>query len=399
MSPISRWTWPSSTRSMRATRLHQPESTQRPGVPRRGPLAGAGHGPAGDAARAPAGAGRGPHGLADHPDHQPAGVRLRLQSGELLSLCRDAEGVLRIVVVEVHNTHLERHLYTLRPRVEGPRFVASMDKAFYVSPFIDMEGQYTVHVQDDPTRLRIAINERQGDAPVLATSLVLERRRLSDRSVLRMLLRHPFVTQKTIGLIHWHAFHLWRRGIRFQRHGEVARHDRIGIGSRHPTPRGGSMNVRPALRRTILPDRPITSLAEKAGFAAAARIVIGRLTVVMPDGRRRDLRRARRDAPCRDPHPRRGGRSTDPPARGDRGRRGVHGRPVVVARPRGAHRAGGAEPIRPGPDPGLVAPAAGGAAHARPSGAPQQQGAGAQEHQRPLRPGQRRSIACSSTRR
>ena len=33
-------------------------------------------------------------------------------------LCRDADGVLRVVVVEVHNTHGERHLYTLRPRDE-----------------------------------------------------------------------------------------------------------------------------------------------------------------------------------------------------------------------------------------------------------------------------------------
>ena len=138
-------------------------------------------------------------------------------------LCRDGAGELRVVVVEVHNTHLERHLYTLRPRAAGPRFVASMAKDFYVSPFIDMEGQYTVHVQDDPDGLRIAINERRDGAPVLATSLVLERRRLSDRSLLRMLLRHPLVTQKTMTLIHWHAFHLWRKGVRFQRHGAVAR--------------------------------------------------------------------------------------------------------------------------------------------------------------------------------
>ncbi|CAN5659567.1 DUF1365 domain-containing protein [soil metagenome] len=134
-------------------------------------------------------------------------------------LCRDAQGALRVVIVEVHNTHLERHQYTLRPRSDGPRFVASMDKAFYVSPFIDMEGHYTVHVQDQPTSLRIAINERQGDEPVLATSLVLERRRMTNRSVLRMLLRHPLMTQRTIGLIHVHAFRLWRRGVRFQRHG------------------------------------------------------------------------------------------------------------------------------------------------------------------------------------
>jgi len=136
-------------------------------------------------------------------------------------LCRDTQGALRVVVVEVHNTHLERHLYTLRPRAEGPRFVASMEKDFYVSPFIDMEGQYTVHVQDEPSRLRIAINERQGGEPLLSTSLVLERRRLTNRTVLRMLLRHPLSTQRTMALIHLHALRLWRRGIAFQRHGEA----------------------------------------------------------------------------------------------------------------------------------------------------------------------------------
>lgn len=133
-------------------------------------------------------------------------------------LCRDASGDLRVVVVEVHNTHLARHRYTLRPRAGGRHFVASMEKAFYVSPFIDMDGQYTVHVLDDPSRLRIAIDERKGDVSVLATSLILERRRMTNRSVLRMLVQYPFVTHKTIGLIHWHALRLWLRGIPFQRY-------------------------------------------------------------------------------------------------------------------------------------------------------------------------------------
>ena len=38
-----------------------------------------------------------------------------------------------------------------------------------------------------------------------------------------MLLRHPFVTQKTIGMIHCHALRLWLRGAPFFRHGEVMR--------------------------------------------------------------------------------------------------------------------------------------------------------------------------------
>jgi cyclopropane-fatty-acyl-phospholipid synthase len=47
------------------------------------------------------------------------------------------------------------------------------------------------------------------------------------------------------------------------------------------------MNVRPAVRRFALPERSITSIAERLGFAAAERIRIGCLTVVLPDGRRR----------------------------------------------------------------------------------------------------------------
>ena len=137
-------------------------------------------------------------------------------------LCRDTSGELRVVIVEVTNTpHLERHLYTLRPQGPGPRFVASMDKDFYVSPFISIDGRYTVHVQDEPDRLRIAINLRQGDAPLLATSLVLTRRRLTDRNVLRMLLRHPLGTQRTTVSIYLHAWRLWRKGVTFHRHGQA----------------------------------------------------------------------------------------------------------------------------------------------------------------------------------
>ena len=136
-------------------------------------------------------------------------------------LCRDASGQLRVVIVEVQNTHGERHLYTLRPERKGASHVASMDKAFYVSPFLDMVGQYTVRVRDDRTSLRIAIDESEAGEPVLHTSLVLRRVRLTNRAAARMLLRYPFVTQKTIGAIYVHAWRLWRRGARFYRHGEA----------------------------------------------------------------------------------------------------------------------------------------------------------------------------------
>ena len=138
-------------------------------------------------------------------------------------LCRDRVGVLRVVVVEVHNTHGERHLYTLRPGGDAPDFRASMSKEFYVSPFIENRGGYTVRVRDEASRLRITINQEQPEGLLLHTSLDLVRRPLTDRNLVRMLIRHPFVTQKTIGMIHWHALRLWLRGARFHRHRAVVR--------------------------------------------------------------------------------------------------------------------------------------------------------------------------------
>jgi uncharacterized protein len=137
-------------------------------------------------------------------------------------LCRDEQGVLRVVVVEVHNTFGERHLYTLRPPDEGDRFTATMAKEFFVSPFIAMHGQYAVTVKDDASGLRVGIGLRQAGEVVLSTSLVLRRVRLTDRTLLRRLLRIPLVSHKTIGLILWHALRLRLRGAPFFRHGLVA---------------------------------------------------------------------------------------------------------------------------------------------------------------------------------
>jgi DUF1365 family protein len=138
-------------------------------------------------------------------------------------LCRDRDGFMQVVIVEVHNTHNERRLYTLRPQRRGKGWVDEMDKDFYVSPFIDMDAHYTVRVQDDPGRVRIAISETERGEPMLTATLVAERYRLTDRSLLRTLLRVPLATQKTIFAIHLHAWRMWRRGFTFRKHSEATR--------------------------------------------------------------------------------------------------------------------------------------------------------------------------------
>ena len=138
-------------------------------------------------------------------------------------LCRDGAGDLAAVIVEVHNAHRERHLYTLQPLATPAAHVAKMDKAFYVSPFIEMDARYTVRVQDRPGTLRIVIDETTDGRPLLQASMVLRRLPLTDRALAKLFLRHPFLTHRTTGLIHWHALRMWLRGFRFHRHGEAVR--------------------------------------------------------------------------------------------------------------------------------------------------------------------------------
>ncbi len=139
-------------------------------------------------------------------------------------LCRDAAGELRVVIVEVNNTHGERRLYTLWPERRGDEHMASMEKDFYVSPFIDMDAGYTVRTWDRPKELRIAINETEHGSPVLTASVVLRRLPATNRVVGRLLVRYPFVSLKTIGAIYWHALRLWLKGAAFHRHGAARVH-------------------------------------------------------------------------------------------------------------------------------------------------------------------------------
>jgi hypothetical protein len=147
-------------------------------------------------------------------------------------LCRDGAGSLRVVVVEVHNTHRERKLYTLRPAETRAAHVASMSKDHYVSPFISMDARYTVRVQDRARDLRIVIDETEAGEPVLQASVALKRRALTDRNLLRALVRFPLVTIRTIVAIHWHALWLWRKGATFHSHGSAEADRRAALARR-----------------------------------------------------------------------------------------------------------------------------------------------------------------------
>jgi DUF1365 family protein len=131
--------------------------------------------------------------------------------------------VLRSAVAEVHNTHGERHVYPLAADGRSSRYwTSSAEKAFYVSPFIGPDASYRFSIEEPAGGLVIRIRESENGAPLLYADARLRRLPLTDANLARVLVRVPLVTLKTIGLIHWHAFRLWRARVPFHSHAGTA---------------------------------------------------------------------------------------------------------------------------------------------------------------------------------
>jgi DUF1365 family protein len=92
------------------------------------------------------------------------------------------------------------------------------DKAFYVSPFLDMDLRYEFAVSMPGERLNLAIRLRQKGETLLVAALAGERRTLDDRVLLRLFLTIPAQTLTTVAAILWQALRLWRKGLPIRRH-------------------------------------------------------------------------------------------------------------------------------------------------------------------------------------
>jgi hypothetical protein len=139
--------------------------------------------------------------------------------------CHGPDGELRCVVAEVHNTHGERHCYLLHP---GERGRAETDKAFYVSPFLTVDGRYRMTFAPPGDRLAIQMALDQDGERVFSASLTGRRLPLTNRSLGRMLVRYPLMTAKVTTLIHLQGLRLHRRGLAHVRHRRRAPQERVG---------------------------------------------------------------------------------------------------------------------------------------------------------------------------
>ena len=120
--------------------------------------------------------------------------------------CHRPDGTLACVVAEVHNTYGERHCYLLRTDEAGRARAA---KAFYVSPFLSVDGEYRMRLPVPDERLALAITLRQNGSTALVSTVVGMRRPATPRSLAGVLVRLPLVTLRTSALIRKHGVALW----------------------------------------------------------------------------------------------------------------------------------------------------------------------------------------------
>jgi DUF1365 family protein len=113
--------------------------------------------------------------------------------------CHTADGALCAILYEVNNTFGQRHGYFIPVEAgSGAVIRQSCGKAFYVSPFMDMDMRYDFTLQPpaETLRLRIAVSNAQG--VVLTAALSGRRTALNDAALLRAAVAYPLLTLKVV---------------------------------------------------------------------------------------------------------------------------------------------------------------------------------------------------------
>ena len=125
--------------------------------------------------------------------------------------CHGPEGGLSAILYEVSNTFGQRHSYLI-PAGPGAPIRQGADKAFYVSPFMDMGLAYSFRIAPPGERVGVAVEASDASGPVLSASFAGARRELSDRALLKAWLSHPWMTAGVLAAIHWEALKIWLKG-------------------------------------------------------------------------------------------------------------------------------------------------------------------------------------------
>jgi uncharacterized protein len=127
----------------------------------------------------------------------------------------NADDNLIAILYEVKNTFGEQHTYIFRVEKNTNLIQNNCSKKFHVSPFIGMNCHYFFRLLKPGNKISVIIDQYDNTDKILYASQDGVRTDFNTKYLVKSYLKHPIMTFKIITAIHYEAFKLWIKGIKF----------------------------------------------------------------------------------------------------------------------------------------------------------------------------------------
>ena len=127
----------------------------------------------------------------------------------------DKNSKLISILYEVKNTFGEQHTYVFKIDKDNQLFEHSCKKKFHVSPFIEMGCLYYFKILKPTDKLSVVINQNDDSGKLLFASQDGLKNELNNKNLMISYISNPLMSFKIIGAIHFEAFKLWIKGIKY----------------------------------------------------------------------------------------------------------------------------------------------------------------------------------------
>ena len=125
------------------------------------------------------------------------------------------EDQLISILYEVKNTFGEQHTYIFKVSKDSNLIQNNCSKKFHVSPFIEMNCNYFFRLLKPGNKISVIIDQYDSEDKILYASQDGIRSDFNTKHMIKTYLKHPIITIKIIVAIHYEAFKLWAKGIKF----------------------------------------------------------------------------------------------------------------------------------------------------------------------------------------